>query len=559
MQPLTVSDYSRLVALVLFTFLLSAANFTVVFVYNWFPFKRLLGKSPCGGALFPTKSKFLTDWVFDRTSQIKENFALHLGDDKVSGDSPFKMTSPQLLSTLGFGCQEHQVTTADGYVLVLHRVLRRPTSGISSPPGVPLLVQHGLMQDSEAWLTTGQRSLPCILAHGGFDVWLGNNRGNKYSCKHLHFSRKDTEFWDFSLDDMARFDVPACIDHIRAVTMQDKVAYVGFSQGSAQMFAALSIHPSLSSKVLAFAALSAAVGVRGLQPSVLTSLIEADKNFLHLFFGRSVMMPQAMSWRSILSPSRYAWLIHHSVSFLFGWDMSVNMTQEDCTSSFAHIYSYSSVKAVVHWFQIIRAKRFQCFMDDSQQSLQACPPLYDVKAITAPIAVFMGGKDSVVDALASIQLLPAHTYVFFEPTYSHLDFKWARGLSRPGRAFESLLAFLHSASPEAAEQAREDDMMRLLGTPSPVLLNNPDKLATDISKKDPRSVSAEATSTKITRDKTFPVQPLLVGSAATEQGEHARGNSASSLSRSPAPNSRKDAAKGCSAGFVRDICCALEK
>lgn len=45
-----------------------------------------------------------------------------------------------------------------------------------------------------------------------FDVWLGNNRGNKYSGKHMKLTRNDDEFWNFSLDDFARKDVPAMVD-----------------------------------------------------------------------------------------------------------------------------------------------------------------------------------------------------------------------------------------------------------------------------------------------------------------------------------------------------------
>ena len=39
--------------------------------------------------------------------------------------------------------------------------------------------------------------LALILANKGYDVWLGNNRGNTYSRKHL--SKLDTSYgyWDF--------------------------------------------------------------------------------------------------------------------------------------------------------------------------------------------------------------------------------------------------------------------------------------------------------------------------------------------------------------------------
>jgi len=45
-----------------------------------------------------------------------------------------------------------------------------------------------------------------------FDVWLGNVRGNKYSCRHRRYRPSDEKFWDFCLDDIAAHDVPASVN-----------------------------------------------------------------------------------------------------------------------------------------------------------------------------------------------------------------------------------------------------------------------------------------------------------------------------------------------------------
>lgn len=36
-----------------------------------------------------------------------------------------------------------------------------------------------------------------VLADLGYDVWLGNNRGNAYSKRHVSLNTQKKEFWDF--------------------------------------------------------------------------------------------------------------------------------------------------------------------------------------------------------------------------------------------------------------------------------------------------------------------------------------------------------------------------
>ena len=38
-----------------------------------------------------------------------------------------------------------------------------------------------------------------ILADSGFDVWMGNYRGNRFSDRHVNISRDDPQFWKFRL------------------------------------------------------------------------------------------------------------------------------------------------------------------------------------------------------------------------------------------------------------------------------------------------------------------------------------------------------------------------
>lgn len=106
--------------------------------------------------------------------------------------------------------------------------------------GRVVLMQHGLIDSSDSWIINSDENSPALfLARMGYDVWLGNNRGNKY-CKTHKRNELDEKFWDFSFQQMGRYDLPAIIAKILHETGKTRISYVGHSQGTSQMFAALS-------------------------------------------------------------------------------------------------------------------------------------------------------------------------------------------------------------------------------------------------------------------------------------------------------------------------------
>jgi len=76
-----------------------------------------------------------------------------------------------------------------------------------------------------------------MLSDSGYDVWLGNNRGNFLSQNHINLTIDQKQFWNFDFEDMGLYDIPAFIDFILNKTdgknINGKVAaYVGHSEGT---------------------------------------------------------------------------------------------------------------------------------------------------------------------------------------------------------------------------------------------------------------------------------------------------------------------------------------
>lgn len=96
--------------------------------------------------------------------------------------------------------QSYWVTTDDFYDLKLFR-LTKP----GKTPGPPILLQHGLFENAEKFVQTGRRSIAFQFLESGFDVWVGNNRGNIYSRKSEKISdpfKNENAFFNYSFFEM---------------------------------------------------------------------------------------------------------------------------------------------------------------------------------------------------------------------------------------------------------------------------------------------------------------------------------------------------------------------
>lgn len=154
-----------------------------------------------------------------------------------------------LIAEHGYPVEEHYVNTSDGYILKVYRIPSSPSSPPINGKRVAFL-QHGLLCSSADWVVLGKgKALAYLLADAGYDVWLGNARGNTNSRKHQKLSPDHKDFWDFSWHEIGQIDLPAMIDFVLLNTGEKDLHYIGHSQGTTAFFVMTSLRKEMNAKI----------------------------------------------------------------------------------------------------------------------------------------------------------------------------------------------------------------------------------------------------------------------------------------------------------------------
>ena len=118
-------------------------------------------------------------WVtFDESCQATSNIPQPVDNDAFE-------TFQNLCEMWGYTFASYQAFTEDGWTLTLFRItgLEGETPREYDSNSEPILFQHSALADAQVTLFLGLVGKPWILSlfDEGYDVWLGNNRGTKYS------------------------------------------------------------------------------------------------------------------------------------------------------------------------------------------------------------------------------------------------------------------------------------------------------------------------------------------------------------------------------------------
>ncbi|XP_006831499.1 PREDICTED: gastric triacylglycerol lipase-like [Chrysochloris asiatica] len=345
------------------------------------------------------------------------------------------MNVSQIISYWGYPNEEYQVVTEDGFILGINRIPHGKKNSNSSAPRPVVFLQHGLLTSASGWISNlPNNSLAFILADAGYDVWMGNNRGNIFSRKHLYLPPDSKEFWEFSFDEMAKYDLPASINFIVKKSGQEHIHYVGHSQGTLSAFIAFSSIPELAQKIKNFFALAPVIYMKYIN-RLASLILRISSKLYKIIFGKQEVLPQTIFNRiagTTLCNHYIMDIICSKINFaLFGFDpQSLNLS---CTDVYlSQSPAGSSLQNILHYIQairdvrkVLRAYDYGNHTQNMKHSEQPIPPQYSMKTLNVRTAVWYGLQDNLADPL-DVQFLlpdiPNLIYVKSLPLYNHIDF-----------------------------------------------------------------------------------------------------------------------------------------
>ncbi|KAG9267707.1 lysosomal acid lipase/cholesteryl ester hydrolase-like isoform X1 [Astyanax mexicanus] len=366
-------------------------------------------------------------------------------------DPEIHMNISEIIRYWGYPAEEYEVVTEDGYILSINRIpygIKNQDSRADPKPVV--FLQHGLLAAASNWVTNlPNTSLGYLLADAGFDVWLGNSRGNTWSRKHVSLSRDQNEYWRFSRDELAKKDLPAVINFITRTTGQEKIFYVGHSQGTTIAFMAFSTMPELASKIKMFFGL-APVATIAFTTSPITKLRILPEKLIWGLFGKKYFFPQSSLIKffatKFCSKNPFNAFCRNIFFRIHGFERkNLNMTRVPVYIS--HTPAGTSVRNMVHWSQALKSGKLMAYDFGKAGNLvhykKLTPHQYNVKDMTVPTALWSGGRDILADPLDVAMLLPQISNLVQHRRiehWGHMDFIW--GLDAPQTLYNEIIKMM---------------------------------------------------------------------------------------------------------------------
>ncbi|CAB3239683.1 unnamed protein product [Arctia plantaginis] len=320
--------------------------------------------------------------------------------------NPFFETGKRIAAD-GFPAETHYVTTSDGYILEIHRIPhgRRGDSTAKRPV---VFLMHGLLGASNNYIGLGvNNSLAYNLADEGFDVWMGNARGNYNSRRHIkldpdHIIQKH-DFFDFTFEEIAIIDLPAMIDYALDYTGNQQLYYIGHSQGGTVFLVLMALKPEYNRKIAA-AHLMAGVGYQKYFPN---GQLKTAARFVDTIYSLSKTLGIVELYPELLMPSTFNG--YRTADYCTGDPKQKDLCElygvdhilRSDSSLDSLMPAGASLKQAAHYGQNIRDKRFRRYDHGSITNLinyrSLNPPQYDLSLIDSDVTMHYSLNDNLLD------------------------------------------------------------------------------------------------------------------------------------------------------------------
>uniref|UniRef100_A0A336MLS0 CSON003432 protein n=1 Tax=Culicoides sonorensis TaxID=179676 RepID=A0A336MLS0_CULSO len=303
----------------------------------------------------------------------------------------------------GYVPKTYKVKTQDGFILRVVRIKNR--SSYYKPRGVVFLM-HCLMCSCGCFIAGGNQSLAYNFVNAGYDVWMGNARGTRFSQQHLKYTTDDPEYWNYSLHELGTIDVPTMMEFVLKRTGVAKLQYVGHSQGGALFLIMAATHPKLISRVKAVFLMAPAM-VIGNSFSHLIKLGYAFAPVIQETFT-IVHFNGILLDRQILNTAEQNIISNPSVEFYSRWMyfaiMGPNSGQTDLDKLLNMTglsFDSMSIKQIFHFYQFYKTGKFQMYdygniFKNFQEYGKIFPPKYIIKKMPKTVVTFFGTGDALV-------------------------------------------------------------------------------------------------------------------------------------------------------------------
>ena len=358
------------------------------------------------------------------------------------------------ITNLNLNLEEVTVVTKDRYINTIWAV---SSNDLSKRNGRSIIVQHGLIDGSWSFFILGKDSLAKKLCDEGYRVYLPFVRGTHFSRSHLDYnSSPNSDYWNFSFDQIAEYDLPAVIDYIKERDQVEQVYYIGHSQGNLIYFLAYINNPEFIEKnVKKFVALGTVPNVNNAS-HFLIKLFQKSKIFNLIPVKNFMVFPKDIG--KVFVPfctSKAKALCVKILSICFGGLHETGRIDYDRLGKTIFLYepAGTSLQNMKHWIQVYTAKRMQKYDYGSKNENikhygTEYPPVYDYSKFhgysipslmtTSDTDPFANPKDTL-DFIETIDNKNIVTLLNLT-NYNHIDYHWAD--SAIEEVFPKVLDFL---------------------------------------------------------------------------------------------------------------------